>query len=178
VQQPALAAVDQDLLVNVQEYLRRQRLDLKAGLIGDVAGAADVAIVLAAEAIVEKAAFFRERLLAGGDLREEDVGILPADDVPRPRDADNDLVVLAADAALGEDLEKLGMKGPAVQVKMQVADPRPEYLHTHDQTRPRLFLRTVRLTFQPNYRSRAAASQCDSWGRSNEIGLVPADFGK
>src|ERR1700722_9474615 len=51
VQDAALGAVGEDLVMDVQENLFRQRFDLKAGLIDDVIAASEAARMLAAQAI-------------------------------------------------------------------------------------------------------------------------------
>ena len=56
VEQAAFAAVGEDLVVDVQEDLGRERFDLEAGLVDDAVGAAEGGAVLAAEAEVEQAA--------------------------------------------------------------------------------------------------------------------------
>src|SRR5688500_18049978 len=51
VEQAALAAVGEDLIVDVQEDLRWQRLDLEAHLVVDAMGAGQSPVVLAAKAV-------------------------------------------------------------------------------------------------------------------------------
>src|SRR5207247_214695 len=71
VQEPAFLAVGQDLVVDLQEDLRRQRLDLEGGLVLDAVGTAQGPAVFAAELVAQQAAFLGQFLVGGGgDLGE------------------------------------------------------------------------------------------------------------
>src|SRR5262249_51812195 len=88
VQQAALAAVGQDLVVDVQVDLRRQGFDLEGGLVVDAVGRGEPAAVLAAEAVAEEPAALGQGLVGGGgDLGQVDVAVLEGDDVAGARDA-------------------------------------------------------------------------------------------
>ena len=133
VQQAALAAVADDLVVDVQELLRGQHLHLEGGLVGDAVGAGEGVAALAAQAPAEEAALLRQGLLAGGGhLGEVDAGVVPGDDMAGAGDAYRQVVVLAADFAHGEDVEQLGVQRAPVELEDEVADRRSDNWHTHD----------------------------------------------
>src|SRR6266478_4147804 len=96
VQQAALAAVRKNLVVDVQKDLGRQRLDLEAHLVVDAGGTGEGAVVFAPQPVVEQATFFRQVLVGGGHFGQENVVVLPANDVAGAGDADRQVVVLAA----------------------------------------------------------------------------------
>ena len=66
VHQAALLAVGPQLVLDVEEDLRRQRLDLEAHLVVDAVGTGQLAAVLAAQPVVEQAATFGQLLVGRG----------------------------------------------------------------------------------------------------------------
>src|SRR5262245_31934786 len=88
VQEAALAAAGKDLVVHVQEDLRRQRFDLKAHLVDDAVSARKGTAVLASQPVVQQATAFRQGLVGGRrHFREQDIGVFPGDDVAGACDA-------------------------------------------------------------------------------------------
>ncbi len=72
-----------------------------------------------------------------------------------PRDADGQLVILAADLAHGEDVEQLGVQGPPIELKDEIAYCRSEKINAHDWS-PSL----SRESTPPDYRRAVADPQC------------------
>ena len=66
VQQAAFQAIAQDFVVDVQENLRRQRLDLKAGLIVQARGQRQGGAVFAADAVLEFGPVIGQGQIGGG----------------------------------------------------------------------------------------------------------------
>src|SRR5437870_5133097 len=106
--------------------IRRQRFDLEAHLIVHAVRTKQAIAMFAANAVAEQAPAFRLRLIGrGGDLGQEDVPIFPGNDMPGARDPDNQFKIVAFNLAYREDVEELGVKGPAIKLEDQIADPRP-----------------------------------------------------
>jgi hypothetical protein len=123
VQQPTAGAVGADLIVDVKEKVGRKNLDLEAGLVVDPMSTGEVGAMLVAQPVVEKTATLGKRLLGGrGYLGKMDILVLPGDHVPGTGDADKQVVVLVLDLARGDDVKQLGVQGPPVELKDQVAD--------------------------------------------------------
>jgi len=89
VEEAALGAVGEDLVMDVDEDLGVQRFYLEAGLVRDAVQQGEVVGVLAAHAVVEQAAAVRQRLIGrGGDFGKLKVRVTPGKHVAGAGDPD------------------------------------------------------------------------------------------
>src|SRR5437899_12880848 len=117
VEQTALAAVRQNLVVHVVENFRRQDLDLEIRLIVDAVRAGQGSAVLAPQSVVEQPSPFRQASLRGGHFGQMEIAIVPGNHVAGSGDANRRLTVFALDSSNGQNVKKLRMERTAVELK-------------------------------------------------------------
>jgi hypothetical protein len=144
MQQAALVAVGQNLIVDVEENLRGHDFDLKAHLVVNAVRAGQAAGMFAAQFVVKQATAFGEFLLGSGrHFGQMHVGILPRNDVSGARDTHRQSIVLPFDGAHGEYVKQLGVQGTPIELKEEIAYRWSEKINTHDWS-PSLFRESTR----------------------------------
>src|ERR1019366_9051330 len=81
VQDAALVAVGENLVVDLQVDLFGQCFDLKAGLVKNIVAASEASRMFAAQAIAQESALIGKSLIDVRDFGQKDVLVLPGDDI-------------------------------------------------------------------------------------------------
>jgi hypothetical protein len=134
VQKTTLGPVGEDLIVNVSKYLGLQDFDLETGLVAHAMSTRQAGCLFLAESTVQETTLFGQGLIACSCyLGQEDVAVLPADHMSGTCDLHCKCKAVVVNFARGYNVEELGMHGPPVQLKYQLADARSEELDAHEK---------------------------------------------
>jgi len=126
MQQAALAAIGQDLVVHVEEYLGRQDLHLEICLIVDAVRARQGGAVFASQPIVEQPPPFRQAVVRGRHFREMKIAKIPRNHVPSAGNAHCHLAIFPLDFSNRQDVEELWVERTPIKLKHQIANARSQ----------------------------------------------------
>src|SRR4029077_3285597 len=104
-----------------------QRFHLEAHLVADAPGAAQAVAMFTADPITQEATVFGKNIVpARGDFCQKSVVVFVGEDVTAACDAHAQFVIIAAHAALGENLEQFGMERSAIKLKDEIRNQRTQ----------------------------------------------------